>query len=92
MKLFWRPLAIADRESIFEFISRDNPLAAIELDERIGIDAERLLQHPQIGRRGRAKGTRVRVVHPNYLLVYRVLDDCVEILRVKHAARQWPRT
>jgi len=29
-------------------------------------------------------------VHPNYILIYRVVDGVVEILRVKHAAQKWP--
>lgn len=86
----WRPLAVADREGIFDFIAQDKPQAALELDARIEQRAEQLLHHPGLGRRGRVKGTRVLVVHPNYLLIYRLLDDCIEILRVKHASRQWP--
>jgi len=30
------------------------------------------------------------VVHPNYILIYRILDGRAEILRVKHAAQQYP--
>lgn len=84
-------MAVADREAIFDFIARDKPLAALKLDEQIKRHAEQLMLHPELGRRGRVKGTRVLVVHPNYLLVYRLARDRVEILRVKHAARQWPR-
>jgi plasmid stabilization system protein ParE len=29
-------------------------------------------------------------VHPHYILIYRLVDDAVEVLRVKHAAQQWP--
>lgn len=36
------------------------------------------------------KGTREIVVRPNYLMVYRVTCDLLEVLRVLHAARQWP--
>ncbi|WP_409521690.1 type II toxin-antitoxin system RelE/ParE family toxin [Pseudomonas sp.] len=30
------------------------------------------------------------VVRPNYVLVYRVMDDCIEIIRILHARQQWP--
>jgi plasmid stabilization system protein ParE len=30
------------------------------------------------------------VVRPNYVMVYRVLPDAVELLRVLHATQQWP--
>ena len=33
MKVVWRPMADADRESIFDYIAQDNPGAALELDE-----------------------------------------------------------
>jgi addiction module RelE/StbE family toxin len=39
---------------------------------------------------GRVKGTCEIVVRPNYVIVYRVLGDLVEVLRVLHAAQQWP--
>ena len=52
--------------------------------------ANQLDQHPNIGRVGRIKGTRELLVHPNYLLIYRVVGQIVEVLRVKHAAQQLP--
>jgi len=39
---------------------------------------------------GRVKRTREFVVHPNYILVYRIVGKTVEVLRVKHAAQRWP--
>ena len=36
------------------------------------------------------KGTREIVVRPNYAMVYRVSPEAVEVLRVLHAAQQWP--
>ncbi len=32
MNVVWRPMAIADRERIFDYIAQDNPLAALQLD------------------------------------------------------------
>jgi plasmid stabilization system protein ParE len=36
------------------------------------------------------KGTRGLVVRPNDVMVYRILADAVEILRVLHVAQRWP--
>ena len=52
-------------------------------------------QYPELGRTGRPgvpEWLRELVVHLNYAVFYRVLDDVgtVEILRVKHAAQQMP--
>jgi toxin ParE1/3/4 len=41
-------------------------------------------------RPGRADGTREAVVHPNYLLIYRIVLDMVEIVTVVHARRDYP--
>lgn len=34
--------------------------------------------------------TREAVVHPNYILVYRVTADAVEIVSVVHARQEYP--
>ncbi len=41
-------------------------------------------------RPGRADGTREAVVHPNYLLIYRIVLDTVEIVNVVHARQDYP--
>lgn len=73
-----------------DHIAQDNPLAALELDELFEQKADQLVEHPDLYRAGRKRGTREMVVHPNYLVIYRVQGDIVEILRVKHAAQKWP--
>ena len=88
--LHWRPLAIADRAAIMDHIARDNRAAAIELDEEFEAKAELARKTPRLYKPGRMKGTREIVVRPNYVLVYRVAGDLVEVLRVLHAAQQWP--
>ena len=89
-RLQWRPMAINDREAIMLFIAQDNPAAAIELDVEFEAVAENARRRPTLYKPGRMKGTREIVVRPNYVMVYRVAGDVVEVLRVLHAARQWP--
>lgn len=86
----WTPEAITDREAIYDYIEADNPAAALALDELFEQKASRLIDHPQMGRKGREAGTRELVAHRNYILVYDVTADSVRILRVLHTARQWP--
>ena len=41
-------------------------------------------------RASRVPGTREAVVHPNYILIYRVVSDAVEIVNVIHSRQQYP--
>jgi toxin ParE1/3/4 len=86
----WKPAAIADRKRIIAYIAQDKPRAAIELGDLLMEKAGQLDLYPLLGHAGRVKGTRELTVHPNYILIYRLIDDTVEVLRVKHAAQQWP--
>jgi addiction module RelE/StbE family toxin len=90
MKVFWASSAERDRLEIFDFIAKDNPLAAVEMDELFSASADRLESHPRIGRPGRIAGTRELVPHQSYRLVYAVKDDSVWILALVHTARMWP--
>ena len=88
----WLPSASDDLVAILEFISGRNPAAATDLAERLLTDAELLSQLPALYRPGRVPGTREFVSHPNYILIYRVIGDAVEILNVVHSRQQYPRT
>jgi len=90
MDLFWTAEAIADRVGIYDYIEADKPTVALALDEIFSEKAWLLIHHPNLGRKGRVMRTRELVVHSNYLLVYDVADERVRILRVLHAAMQWP--
>ena len=90
MELFWTQEAIQDRDAIYDYIEADNPIAALALDELFQQRAGRLVDHPGMGRLGREAGTRELVAYENYILVYDVTADLVRVLRVLHAARQWP--
>jgi toxin ParE1/3/4 len=50
----------------------------------------RLETNPKVYRAGRVCGTRECVIAENYVVVYRLQGDEVEILRVLHARRHWP--
>lgn len=90
MKLFWTAEAVEDRRAVYAYIKADNPNAALALDELFSARAARLTNHPGLGRPGRVGGTRELVVHRNYILIYDTAGDLVRVLRVLHAARQWP--
>ena len=83
-------MALSDRDAIMAYIAQDNPTAAIELDLEFEAKAENARRRPTLYKPGRMKSTREIVVRPNYVMVYRVAGDVVEVLRVLHAAQQWP--
>lgn len=64
--------------------------AAQRLKDAILACAERLADHPEMYRPGRVEGTREAVVHPNYILIYRIGAKAVEIVSVVHARREYP--
>jgi plasmid stabilization system protein ParE len=52
--------------------------------------AEQLGERPNLYRPGRVAGTREAVVRPNYLIVYQAGATFVDVLRILHAAREYP--
>jgi addiction module RelE/StbE family toxin len=89
-RLVWRARALEDLQSIIEYIADRNSLAAERLHSAIGACAEKLRERPLMYRPGRVEGTREAVIHPNYILVYEVGADTIEITAVVHARRQYP--
>lgn len=90
MRIFWTPESLDDRRAIYDYIEADNPLAALNLDELFSEKVRNLIDHPGLGRIGRVAGTRELVVHKNYILIYDTTAESVRVLRVLHAAMQWP--
>lgn len=75
------------RAEIFDYIAQDNPEAAVRVDRDLAAAARRLSAFPSSGRPGAIPGTRELVVRRNYIVVYSVSQDTVEIHTVRHAAR-----
>ncbi|EFA6405910.1 type II toxin-antitoxin system RelE/ParE family toxin [Escherichia coli] len=92
MEIFWTILASQDRKCIRGYITEQNLMAAIELDERIGYSANSLARQPYKGRNGRVEGIRELVIYPYFVLVYEIDSQWgkVYILRVLHTAQKWP--
>ncbi len=86
----WNDEAIGDLAEIIDYIEERNDIAAMKLKADIIAVAERLGERPFLYRPGRVSGTREAIVRPNYLIVYKVGDVFVDVLRVLHAARQYP--
>ncbi len=92
LQLEWKATAVADLTAIVDYISDDNPDAAQALKDEIEAKVSRLRERPRLYRVGRVEGTREMVVRSNYIVVYAEDADTVTVLRVLHAAQQWPQT
>jgi toxin ParE1/3/4 len=86
----WRPRARRALWNIYEYIEERNPNAADGVFETITDAVALLPEHPYVYRMGRVRNTREMVVHPNYLVVYRVTDRII-VLNVLHARRRYPK-
>ena len=87
MVIKWTKTALASVDEIAGFIAKDNPTRATSFVVELQAAVTKLLAHPGMGRAGRVPGTRELVLHKNYIAIYRVRGDGVEILRLHHAAR-----
>lgn len=91
MRLVWAQYALDDRDTIFSYIEKENPRAAVHVDEEIVGAVRRLLDFPESGRPGRIAGTRELVVpRTPYIAAYVVTADRIRVLRVLHGAQMWP--
>lgn len=86
-------MAREDLRAIVRFIGKDSPVRANSFGQELRDKIELLARYPELGRQGRPGlpgWLRELVVHPNYIVFYRVLTETlsVEILRVKHMAQQ----
>lgn len=92
MPVKWSKRALSSLAGIAEYIEQDNTIRAKTFVQEIRQKSDLLEQFPTIGRAGRVIGTRELVAHKNYLLVYRVRGDEVQILEVMHTSRKFPKT
>lgn len=86
----WRHDAVWDLIEISDYLSLHNPRAADKIERLFRESAERLSENPYLNRTGRVSGTREMIPHPNYMIVYRILKDKIEILNIVHTRRNYP--
>jgi toxin ParE1/3/4 len=91
MRVTWTRAALADLRSLRAYIAEERPRAARTIAKRIQTVVADLSDYPRMGKAGRIPKTREIVVpRTPFIMVYRVQQQMVEILRVLHAAQDWP--
>ncbi len=89
MKVRFTPQAFADRESIFEYLRERSPGGARRVLASIR-DAVRLLsEYPYSGYKTNDPEVRVKfLVQYPYKIFYRVRNEVVEIVHIRHTSRR----
>lgn len=93
MRVVWTRTALSQVVEIEDYIAEDNPAAAFALVQKIRKRVEtQLPAHPYSGRPGEHfPDTRELVISgTRFIVVYRVKEDVIEILQVRHSSQQWP--
>ncbi|MBE9004787.1 type II toxin-antitoxin system RelE/ParE family toxin [Fortiea sp. LEGE XX443] len=92
MQIKWLRRALRNLEQAYSYIIKENPEAAREVILRIQTATSQLENYPFMGRPGRIEGTRELVIsNTSYLVIYRIKEDSVEILRVLHSSKRYPK-
>lgn len=85
-KLRWTNRALGRLDEIANYIAKDNPTRAYTFVKELRQNVE-VLKTQLLGREGRVFGTKEWVLHKNYLAIYRVIDNEVQILTILHTAQ-----
>ena len=85
----WTPQAYEDLEAICLFIARDSPQMAATFADRVLRATDRLGGFPRLGRVVPELGTENlrEILVGSYRVVYRIKDEQVQLLTIRHGAR-----
>lgn len=92
MTIRWTHPAVADLTHICDYTEAHfGADAASRTSAAVFVAVDSLRNMPKQGRLGRKPGTRELVLsNLPFLVVYRVVGDAVEVVRILHGAQQWP--
>lgn len=89
VRVIWTPSALRDLKEIVDYIWPRGPEDAVRLAERLMERTDLLASFPRVGGQLPEDDTRVyrELIEGNYRIIFRVDDDAVYIVAVRHAAR-----
>jgi plasmid stabilization system protein ParE len=89
MRVRYTPQAFSDRERIFDYLHERSPGGAGRVLTSIRETVRLLGEHPYSGYKTNDPEVRVKfVVRYPYKIFYRVRDDVVEIVHIRHTSRR----
>jgi toxin ParE1/3/4 len=91
MRIRWTAAAAADLEHIDSYLKKRHPRYRRPTIRKLYEGVRLLKQNPYRGRSGGVEGTRELLFPPlPYIVVYRVKETVIEILRIYHGAQRLP--
>jgi plasmid stabilization system protein ParE len=89
MRVRYSPLARADREAIFQYLSERSPIGATRVMAAIVRATEQLSAHPMSGVETESAGIRAILAgrYP-YKIYYRIRNDTIELIHIRHTSRR----
>jgi toxin ParE1/3/4 len=92
MKIIWSPLALDRVAEIAEYISQDNPTAAIDWVNRIFAKVGQVISFPESGRIvPETNHEKIReLIYGDYRIIYRIEEKQISILTVRHGKQILP--
>ena len=91
MKIIWSPLSLQKLDYYADYIARDNIDAALAFIDEVEDKALSLKNHPLKGRMIPALNDEMKrelIIKGNYLLLYEIGDELIEILTIRHVKQQ----
>lgn len=92
MKIFWTPLAAERLENIFEYISKDDSIAAYKMIDKIFNKVESLSKYPERGRKvPETNREEIReVFEKSYRIIYRIDKKRIYVLSIRNFKQSLP--
>ncbi len=92
MKIIWSPLAVERTSEIAQYITIDNPSAAIAWVEKVFEKVDLLKSSPEMGREvPEISRKEIReIIFGNYRIIYRIEKTRISILTIRHGKQILP--
>lgn len=92
MKVHWTARAEIRLDAIHAYIAQENPAAGLRIAQRILQRSSQIAEFPASGHRvpDYDRNDVRELIEGNYRIVYRLLDDRIDVLTVMHCAQLLP--
>jgi plasmid stabilization system protein ParE len=85
----WSRLATQDLAGIDAYLAEIDPDLADTFDDAVLAACSFLLDHPHAGPAVKLNVRKWRVRNSHHLLIYRIVDGGIRIVRIDHARQDW---